>query len=262
MRDSDGERRSLSRGEWAAVILAVVVVAGAAWVWLRKPASQPAPVQPVADAGAQPAATPETPPAAVPDAQARTQLEGLSSDPAFRRWLAAADDIVRRWAIATDNIAEGVSPRKVLEPAGPKAAFRTVQRGGKTLMSPESCARYDEFARAVSSIDAQAAVGVYRTLKPAIEFAYRALGYPGGSLDVATARALHRIEDAPVVDGEVELIADRGVYLFADQKLESLSQVDKHLLRMGPRNERLVQAKARQLREALAFPADAASAAK
>jgi hypothetical protein len=261
MRDPDGERRSLSRGEWAAVILAVVVVAGAAWVWLRKPASQPTPAQPAADTGAQqPASAQETPPAAVPDAQARTQLEALSGDPAFRRWLAAADDIVRRWATATDNIAEGVSPRKVLDLAGPKAPFRAVQRGGKTFLSPESCARYDEFAKAVSSIDAQAFVGVYKTFKPAIEFAYRALGYPSGSLDTATARALRRIEDAPAVDGEVELVPDRGVYVFADPKLESLAQVDKHLLRMGPRNTRLVQAKARQLREALAFPAEAASA--
>ena len=101
---------------------------------------------------------------------------------------------------------------------------------------------------------------MYRNLKPAVEFAYRALGYPDGSLDAATARALRRIEDAPVVDGEVELVPDRGLYLFADPKLEALTQVEKHLLRMGPRNTRLVQAKARQIREALAFPAEAASA--
>jgi hypothetical protein len=266
MRDTDGERRSLSRGEWAAVVLAVVVVAAAAWMWLRKPARPPAAVQPTADTTDSqqeqpvPAVAQETPPAAVSDEQARTQLEALSSDPAFRRWLAAADDIVRRWATATDNIAEGVSPRKVLGLIGPKAPFRAVRRGGKDYLSPESCARYDEFARAVSSIDAQAFVGVYRSLKPAIEYAYRALGYPNGSLDAVTSRALRRILDAPAVDGQVELVPDRGVYVFADPKLEGLTQVDKHLLRMGPRNTRLVQAKARQLREALAFPAEAASA--
>lgn len=262
MSDPESERRSLSRGEWGAVILAVLVVAGAVWVWLRNPTSQQAPgAQPVADSSAQPPAAQESaPPAPVPDAQARPQLETLSSDAAFRRWLAAADDIVRRWAIATDNLAEGVSPRKVLEPAAPKGPFRAFQRGGKTFMSPESSARYDELARAVASVNPQAFASVYKALKPAVEFSYRALGYPNGSLDAATARALRRIEGAPVKEGDVELVPERGVYLFADPKLEQLSQTDKHFLRMGPRNARLIQAKARELREALAFPAEAASA--
>ncbi len=260
--DHDFKRHSLSRGEWAAVALAVVVVAVAAWIWLRKPAGEQAPaVQPTADTTAQPAAPQESaPPAPVPDAQAKPQLEALSTDPAFRRWLAAADEIVRRWAVVTDNLAEGVSPRKVLEPAGPKAPFRVVQRGRKTLTSPESAARYDGFAAAVASVSAQSFAGVYKTLKPAVEFAYRALGYPNGSLDATTARALRRIEGAPVLEEQVELVPERGVFLYADPKLEGLGQVEKHLLRMGPKNTRLIQAKAREIREALALPAEAASA--
>ncbi len=261
MSDPESERRSLSRGEWGAVILAVLVVAGAAWVWLRPSSEQTPAAQPAAtDSTAQPPAQAATAPPPVADADARTQLEALSGDPAFRRWLAAADDIVRRWAIATDNLAEGVTPRKVLEPAAPKGPFRAFQRGGKSFMSAESCARYDEFARAVSSVSPQAFATVYRALKPAVEFAYRALGYPNGSLDEATARALRRIEGAPVLDGEVELVPERGLYLFADSKLEGLGQVEKHFLRMGPKNTRLIQAKAREIREALAFPAEAASA--
>jgi hypothetical protein len=262
MSDPEAERRSLSRGEWAAVVLAVVVVAAALWVWLRKPGQpQPPPVQPAAEVtGPQAPSAQEAPPAEVPDAQARPQLEAVSSDPAFRRWLAAADDMVRRWAIVTDNLAEGVSPRKALEPAGPKAPFRVVQRGGKTYLSPESYARYDEFAGAVGSVDARAFARVYKALKPAVEFAYRALGYPDGSLDAATARALRRIEGAPVAEGEIALTPERGLYLFADDKLEGLGQVEKHLLRMGPKNTRTIQAKAREIREALAFPAEPASA--
>ncbi len=264
MSDPDSERHSLSRGEWAAVVLAVVVVGAAAWIWLRKPAGEQAPAaQPTADSSAQQAAPADqasAPPAPVSDAQAKAQLEALSSDPAFRRWLGAADDLVRRWAVATDNLAEGVSPRKVLEPAGPKTPFRVIKRGKKMFMSPESAARYDEFAAAVATVSAQGFAGVYKAMKPVVELAYRALGYPNGSLDATTARALRRIEGAPVPDGEVELVPERGIYLFADPKLEELSQVEKHLVRMGPKNARLVQAKAREIREALALPAQAASA--
>ena len=259
MSDSDTERRSLSRGERAAVVLAVVVVAAALWVWRRKPESAHGPaLQPASEAAPPQAVAPEEAPTAVTDAQARPQLQSVSDDPAFLRWLAAAGDIVRRWAIVTDNLAQGVSPRKQLEPAAPRGRFQVVDRGGKTFIAPESYARYDEFARAVASIKAPAFAAVYKALRPAVQMAYRALGYPTGSLDAATLRALRRIEGAPVVDGDLELTPERGVYLLADPKLEGLSEVDKHLVRMGPRNARAIQAKAREIREALALPAEAA----
>ncbi len=261
MSDPDTERRSLSRGEWAAVILALAVVAAAAWVWFRKPSppSTPTPAEQPAEAAPEKAPGAQQAPPPVSDQQARTQLEAVSDNPAFRRWLAEADDIVRRWAIVTDNLAQGVSPRKVLAPAGPKGLFRVVEQGGKTFIANGSYTRYDEFADAVGSVDAKAFAGVYRTLKPAIEYAYRALGYPEGSLDAATAQALRRIEGTPVVDEQVELVPEGAMYRFADPKLEGLTQVEKHLLRMGPRNTRTIQAKAREIREALSLPPEPAS---
>ena len=45
-----------------------------------------------------------------------------------------------------------------------------------------------------------------------------------------------------------------AIYLYADAQLESLGPVEKHLLRMGPRNARLLQEKARELRTALGLP--------
>jgi hypothetical protein len=196
----------------------------------------------------------------VSDADARVELEKLGSNPAYRRWLAQADDLVRRWAAITDNLDHGESPRKALEHVGPTAPFRVIQRGAKSYIAPDSYARYDEFAAAVDSIDVQVLAGVYRTLHPAIETAYRALGYPGGSLDAATARALRRLEAAPVAEGEVEVVPDGGVFVFADPKLEGLRQVEKHLLRMGPDNERLIQGKARAVREALGLATEPAAA--
>jgi Protein of unknown function (DUF3014) len=53
----------------------------------------------------------------------------------------------------------------------------------------------------------------------------------------------------------VEVVDEGGVYAFADAKLEDLDEVEKHLVRMGPRNERLIQAKARELLKSLGLQA-------
>ncbi len=262
MAENETEKRSLSRGEWAAVFLALAVVAGAAWVLLRKPATAPEKLQEPAAASAASAGTPaaDAPVAPVSDPDARAGLEAVSSNPAYRRWIAAADDLVRRWAVVTDNLDRGESPRKALEMLAPKGQFQVAERGGKTYVAPGSYARYDEFAAAVDSLDPAALAKAYRTFHPALEAAYRALGYPSGSLDAATARALGRLEAAPVAEGEVEVVADGGVYAYADPALEGRGQVEKHLLRLGPKNERIIQAKARAVREALGLTTAPAAA--
>jgi hypothetical protein len=151
----------------------------------------------------------------------------------------------------TDNLAEGESPRKALSFLAPARLFSTVSRDGRTFVAAASYSRYDGFAALVDGVDAAAAAGAYRALRGPVEAAYRALGYPDGSLDRATARALGRLAGTPVPQGEVEVVAEEGQFVYADPKLEDLPDVEKHLLRMGPRNGRLIQAKARQLLKAL-----------
>jgi hypothetical protein len=45
----------------------------------------------------------------------------------------------------------------------------------------------------------------------------------------------------------VGLVDESGVYTFEERKLERLPPVERHLLRMGPRNTRLIQAKAQAI---------------
>ena len=101
-------------------------------------------------------------------------------------------------------------------------------------------------------MNVDALVIAYAALRPALETAYRALGYPDGSIDKAAARALHRIELAPVRDGEVAVVEGTGAtWAYADPALERLGDVERQILRMGPRNGRILQAKAREISQAL-----------
>jgi len=241
-----------SRAPWIVLAVAVLVGAGAAALWYlqRPPAMPEAAPAPAPSAQAPPAAAPPGPAPAADPARVRSLLEPVSPDARFRRWLAEGDP-VRRWAVVTDNLAEGVSPRGQLGFLAPARPFSVKRRGKKDVIAPESYRRYDEIADVVASVDAQALARVYRELHPVLEAAYRALGYPEASLDRVTAKALQRIESAPVRDGEVVVEDEGGLYVFADARLENLGAVEKHLLRMGPRNTRLLQAKAREILQAL-----------
>ena len=238
-----------SRSPW--IVLAVVLLAaGAGLFWyLRRPPAQPAPAATPA-AEAPRAETPSGPAPAANAAQVHSLVEAFSPDPRFHRWL-LENDLVRRWVVVTDNLAEGVSPRRQLGFLAPSRPFSVERRGRREVIAPASYRRYDDFADVVDSVDAQAVARAYRALHPVLEAAYRALGYPDASLDQVTARALRRIEAGPVLHGEVAVVGEDGVYAFADPRLERLGAVEKHLLRMGPRNTRILQAKAREILLAL-----------
>jgi hypothetical protein len=193
-------------------------------------------------------------PAAPEAGGVRAALEPVSGQASFRRWIADGD-AVARWAAVTDAIAQDISPRKQLAFLGIRKPFSVVSRDGKLYISPAAYRRYDGFAEVVDSVDARALARAYRELHGALESAYRALGYPDGSLDKVTAQALRRIVAAKVPAGPVEVVEAGGTqYEFADPKLEARGEIEKHLLRLGARNARIVQAKVREVEQALALP--------
>jgi len=256
-------RRPLSRGEWVALALAVVIVGATVALWV-KPAWGPTGTAPVAAPAAgsdEPATTPGGPAPTATDEHVRELLAAASPDRTFRRWLNEAD-LVRRWVVTTDNLAEGVIPRRSLDFLAPARSFTVAVKDGTTVIAPAAFARYDGFADAVASIDPQVFARVYRELHGVLEASYRGLGYPGASLDQVTARAIRRIELAPVEEGDTALVEQGGAYAFAEPRLEQLGAVEKQLLRMGPRNTRIVQAKARDIRAALGLPVEIATQAR
>ncbi|MFT3912719.1 MAG: DUF3014 domain-containing protein [Anaeromyxobacteraceae bacterium] len=236
------------------ILLALAVIAGGVYAWfrLRTPPAEPAPVaQQAAPAPVEPEPTPEQ--AAAGEAKLPDLLPKVSANPLVQKGL-SGNDVVRRVVVVVDNLAEGVTPRRELAFLAPEGKFEATRTGAGLVISPASCARYDAFGDAVASVDEQAVAAAWRVARPALQTAYRMLGYPGIAFDRALGKALRRIANAPVKDGEVALVDQSGVYTYADPKLEALPAVEKHLLRMGPRNGRLVQAKARALLTALGLP--------
>ena len=229
------------------VLVALALAAAAAWYLLRPapPAPPPPPPPPAQQAPAKTADVP-LPPPAESDAQVRGALAAVSPRKELQKWL-QEHDLLDRWTVVADNLAEGVSPRKQLAFLAPEKKFLAAGREGNEQIDPRSYQRYDLFAEVVSSVDAQALAAAVRALHPLLEATYHKLGYPDRKLDEVAQKALQRLLDAPVVEGPLQIVPKGAVYKFAVPELEALGPIEKHLLRMGPRNTRLIQAKAREL---------------
>jgi hypothetical protein len=219
-------------------VIAVAVAAAAIWFFRRQPETS-TPVAQAPSAPAKPADAP-LPPPEKSDAQVRKDLGSLSSRPEWAQWLGVSD-LLDRFVVIVDNVAEDVNPRKQLD-------FVKV-----TPLQSEKLdtSRYDGIADVLASIDAKGAAQVVRDLHPLLESAYHKLGYPDRSFDQVATKALKRIIDAPVLDKPPRLVPKGANFGYADEKLEKLGPVEKLLLRMGPRNSRLIQGKAREIAAAL-----------
>jgi hypothetical protein len=221
--------------------VAVLVAAGAAIWYLRRPAPEQAPQAQTQAAPPRPADAP-LPPPAKSDAQMRKDLASLSPLPEWAQWLGASD-LLDRFVVVVDNVAEDVNPRKQID---------FIKVTGQTSEKFDT-ARYDRIAAVIASIDAKGVAQVVRELHPLLESAYHKLGYPDRSFDQVAAKALQRIIDAPVVEKTPLLVSKGANFAFADEKLEALGPVEKLLLRMGPQNTKRIQAKAREIASALDY---------
>ncbi len=237
------------------VVAAVVVLLGiAAFLgWRVFQRQQPLPEAvverplPVVDAG-MPAAPSLN--SADGDALLKDGAAGLSPEATLAAWL-AQPDIVRRLVAAVNQIAEGESPHETLGFMEVKGAFAVVEKKEKKkskkapkvfLMSPASTARYDDVTRVIGSVDAAAAGTLYGKVRPFAESVFREIAPPGKTLDETVQKAIDHLAVVPLSDQPIEVtpMVEGIGYAYADPKLESLSRAQKHLLRMGPANARVV----------------------
>jgi hypothetical protein len=174
----------------------------------------------------------------------RALVRQLSQKPEWAAWLASGD-LVRSFVVSVDKIAVGSSPAKELKPAAPLGKFQTLGSGRTLRVDPAGYDRYNALANVVDAIDPEGAARAYRRLRPLMQQAFDELGYVNLSFDDRLARALGRLVDVPVQEGDVMLKATSVTFEYADPELEALSPAQKHMLRMGPHNMRLIQTKLR-----------------
>lgn len=239
--------------------LVAALASGAIYFWFFRTPAVTRPVKTVAETTVDvpPAPGPPAPPLegiTVPpldesDGLVRQLVSAISSHPEIAAWL-ATDGLVRNFVVVTDNIADGASPARHLKALAPRGAFAVAGPPHQLTIHPAAYQRYDGIADAVSGLDAVGSARIYATLNRRIEEAYRDLGHPDARFDASLTRAMTRLLSVPVLD-DLPLRPHIVSYRLADERLEALSAAEKQLLRMGPRNIRLIQSKIREVAAAL-----------
>ena len=256
----------------AAVIVILLLGAGVLyWQYTRPPAVPPTVEPPKAETPSQPppgaevkvAEEKEVPPqpeVKLPaldqsDDFVRQMLKNLSPHGKLGEWL-KIKNIIRVFVAAVDNIANGKSPRPQLGFLSPGQAFQVNEKGERIYLDPKGYGRFDIITDAFVSFSSSRAVQVYQKLRPLFQEAYRELGYPQKDFHSTFIQAMNKILDAPIVEREI-LLKEEGKglnYVFIDEGMESMNGVQKHLLRMGPKNTQKIQQKVREIALALGVP--------
>jgi hypothetical protein len=256
----------------AAVLVILLLGAGVLyWHYTRPPAAPPIVEQPKTTEPPQPPPAaevkvgeekeaPPQPEVKLPsldqsDDFVRQMLRNLSPHGKLGEWL-RIKNIIRVFVAAVDNIANGKSPRPQLGFLSPGQAFPVNEKGDRIYLDPKGYERYDILTDAIVSFSALRTVQAYQKLKPLFQQAYRELGYPQKDFQATLIQAIKRILDVPIVEREI-LLQEEGKglnYVFIDEDLENMSEVQKHLLRMGPKNTQKIQQKVREIALALGVP--------
>jgi hypothetical protein len=259
------EQRSRIRGLAVAVLAILAVVAVLYYFFFMKKPKLPVPSPaagsglpaeaekaPVAP-GLEPLAFPAVSLAASDDA-VRQFAAAIAADPEFSKWL-LTKDLIRKFVVSVDNVANGLSPKSHVDFFSPEGGFRVSRTKDGTFVDPAAYARYAPVVAVVQSIDATAAVRLYRAVEPLLQEAYNELGYPGVDFDDTIVRAMSELLETPVVNGPIRLEQKVLSYAMTDETLEGLSIAQKQLLRMGPKGVAAVDDKIRQLASLLGIPA-------
>ena len=255
--DSNGPRNVL----FAAVIVIALIALGVIGylTFGRRAAPTAAPRQAAAPAPTLPKAADDVeridlPPLDASDALVRQRIGLLSSNRLVSAWL-ATNGLVRNFTVVVENISHGVNPSRHLRVLKPAGQFRVMTREANVVIDPRTYDRFTPIADVAASIDAAGAGRLYRSFKPLLQMAYDELGNQE-SIDRAVERVVGGMLEVPAVDGDVRVEqSGEGIgYEYADARLDALNGAQKQLLRMGPRNIRVIQQQLRGFASAAGIP--------
>ncbi len=157
-------------------------------------------------------------------------------------------NLIRHIVATIDNLPrEKAAPRLI--PVRPTAgALSTINAGESVVLAPDNSARYAPVIGAVQAVDTKQLVAVYVRFYPLFQQAYRELGYPDGYFNDRLVAVIDHLLATPTVKAPIAVVQPKVLYRYADPELEALSSGQKTMIRVGPDNAAVLNAKLREIR--------------
>lgn len=269
-------RKQTSYGGWIAAIIVVLLVVAAGVYLVQRgmhPAASPAnppstpatsstqapasasstiqhPINQVAS-GPAPASTASLPGLFDSDASVREALLGMAGDDLAS--MLVPSQIISRVVATVDALPrQSMGSTNILPLRTPRGVIQTQQANGITVITAANAERYAPYMTVLAKVDPHTLVAWYKHSYPLFQEAYRELGYPRGYFNDRLIAAIDDMLVAPDVHDPIAVTRVGAHYHFVDPQLQSLSNGQKLMLRMGPANEAQFKAKLRMIRELLA----------
>lgn len=176
------------------------------------------------------------------DSLVRDALKQLDPSQQLLRWL-VSDELLRRFVVLVDNLANGHLPSKYMVLKAPASELAVTPAGEEYLLDSANFERYGVYFDVLAAMPPKSVVSAYQQFYPLLQQAYAELGYPRRSFHHRMLAAIEQVLNTPMPEPGVELMLTRSsvMYQYQDETLEQSSDVQKLLLRMGPKNSAMLK---------------------
>lgn len=187
------------------------------------------------------------------DAFVLTRLGALETGARLLELL-SSEELIRRFVVFVENVSQGSLPqleypvRRLQQPMAVREVDENLYE-----MQTVSYQRYTPLIDALTAVNPEQALAIYRVLKPLFQEAFAEIGYPNRNFDEVVIRAIDNVLNSQTAEGPFQLVKPKVMYVYADASIESMTPVEKQLLRMGPQNAEKLKAALAQYRERLAL---------
>tara|TARA_R110002110_G_scaffold147129_1_gene337286 strand:- start:103708 stop:104595 length:888 start_codon:yes stop_codon:yes gene_type:complete len=153
-----------------------------------------------------------------------------------------SEQLIRKFVVMVENMSRGEFPDRNLPLERPMEPMQVTELGSEFyLMDEASYRRFDNLVNAFTNVSTETAVRLYDDFTPLFREAYAELGIPSSNFHTVMLTAIDNVLNARSAPQPQQLVRPSLAYEYADPEIENYSDVEKLLMRLGPRNTENLQ---------------------